>query len=318
MKKLQILIVAIGCIIGLRGYGQPGWSVNPANYNLDFSVVAVLNIDGNYSADEQDLLAAMDQQGVVRGVAPVTFESSLSTYLVNLTVLGNTIGDTITFKMYQASNDSIYDVINEPLLFQANELVGNPISPYVVSNTNFIVDLDLSNDQVSENAPLQTQVGTFSTQFPNATGTSPVYSFVAGVGDDDNGSFSISGDQLFTNTMFDYAVDSIYTIRVETSESGNALEKAFEIRVVEGAVSVLEKYTPDIMAYPNPSNNFVQIANLPSNTLVELYDMNGRMHYRKGSVNAVITINVANLARGRYQLRVESEHDTYQIPILVQ
>ena len=111
-----------------------------------------------------------------------------------------------------------------------------------VSNTNTVAvtvvyvplaptDINLDNQQVVENTPTLTLVGNLSgvTAEPNPVYT---YTLVSGTGSTDNASFTISGSQLLTNTVLDYAAKNIYTVRIRaTLANGLFTEKAFTIQV---------------------------------------------------------------------------------------
>src|SRR5215211_11866 len=99
-------------------------------------------------------------------------------------------------------------------------------------------DIQLSNTSVAENQPSGTNVGSFSTTDPDA-GDTHTYSLVSGTGDADNGSFQISGNTLQTNAVFDFETKSSYSIRIRTTDSGNAsFEKQFTITVTDVAGDV--------------------------------------------------------------------------------
>jgi gliding motility-associated-like protein len=91
----------------------------------------------------------------------------------------------------------------------------------------------LSHDTVSENRPVGTLVGTFSTDDPDSKDTHS-YSLVSGIGSLDNASFAISGDQLFTNEVFLANDQNIYQIRVRSTDNGGLwIEERFVIYVIQ-------------------------------------------------------------------------------------
>ena len=92
-------------------------------------------------------------------------------------------------------------------------------------------DIVLSKDNINENRPVATMVATFSTT-DDDIGDSHSYSLVAGMGSDDNGSFSITSNKLNTAAVFDYETKSSYSIRVETNDgNGGTFQKQFTITV---------------------------------------------------------------------------------------
>jgi len=94
-----------------------------------------------------------------------------------------------------------------------------------------VTSLDLSSQAVSENESSGAVVGTFSTTGEDLSGTF-TYTFSAGAGDTDNGTFSISGDQLLTAASFDFETKNSYSVRVMTDDgAGNTLEEMLTISV---------------------------------------------------------------------------------------
>lgn len=93
-------------------------------------------------------------------------------------------------------------------------------------------DINLSNDTIQENKAIGTLVGTLSTVDLDIPNDSFTYQLVSGAGDDDNGSFTIAGDQLKSAVIFDYEAKNTYTIRVRSTDQGSQwVEKAFTIYI---------------------------------------------------------------------------------------
>ncbi|MFM6834040.1 MAG: S8 family serine peptidase, partial [Dolichospermum sp.] len=89
-----------------------------------------------------------------------------------------------------------------------------------VSNVNETpTNLTLSNSTVAENKIVGTVVGNLSTTDPD-TGNTFTYSLVTRNGATDNSLFTISGNQLKTNSVFDFETKNSYNIRVKTTDQG--------------------------------------------------------------------------------------------------
>ncbi|MEO9644310.1 MAG: cadherin domain-containing protein, partial [Ekhidna sp.] len=97
-----------------------------------------------------------------------------------------------------------------------------------------ITSVVLDNDAIDENQPSNTLIGSLSTFGEDLTGNFN-YDLVSGTGDVDNGSFSITGDQLFASASFDFETKNSYSIRVSTDD-GN-LSEAFVIAIQVNDVS---------------------------------------------------------------------------------
>jgi Concanavalin A-like lectin/glucanases superfamily/FG-GAP-like repeat/PKD domain/Cadherin domain/RTX calcium-binding nonapeptide repeat (4 copies)/FG-GAP repeat len=102
----------------------------------------------------------------------------------------------------------------------------------LLNTTNFApTDIALSASSVPENQPSGTTVGTLSTTDPNR-GDTFTYALVSGTGSNDNGAFTIVGDQLKTAASFNFEAKSSYSIRVRSTDSGGLFtEKVFTISV---------------------------------------------------------------------------------------
>ncbi|CCI04738.1 SdrD B-like domain-containing protein [Microcystis aeruginosa] len=119
-------------------------------------------------------------------------------------------------------------------------------------------DLSLSNNSVEENSPLNTLIGNFTTTDPD-TGNTFSYSLVTGIGSTDNSLFTIDGNQLKTNAIFDYESKNNYSIRVKTTDQGGL---SYEKQLTVSVTDVNENPTNLTL-----SNNSVG-ENSPLNTLI--------------------------------------------------
>ncbi|WP_420317500.1 DUF5018 domain-containing protein [Ekhidna sp.] len=92
-------------------------------------------------------------------------------------------------------------------------------------------DMALDNNTIDESNPVGTVVGSLSTTDEDL-GQIHTYSFVAGSGDTDNTSFSISGSELISAEEFDFETKNSYSIRIRTSDGqGGTFDKIFTISI---------------------------------------------------------------------------------------
>ncbi|MBI4785145.1 MAG: VCBS repeat-containing protein [Oscillatoriophycideae cyanobacterium NC_groundwater_1537_Pr4_S-0.65um_50_18] len=104
-------------------------------------------------------------------------------------------------------------------------------------------DLALSATTVDENVAPGTVVGTFSTT--DAEGGSFTYALVSGTGADDNGTFTLNGNQLKINVSPNFEADASYSIRVKTTDAGGL---SYEEIVTIGVNDLLENTAPTDLA----------------------------------------------------------------------
>jgi hypothetical protein len=105
---------------------------------------------------------------------------------------------------------------------------------FVITITNVNetpTDISLSSLAIDENVAANTEVGNLSTQDPDASDTF-TYTLIAGAGSTDNASFSISGTSLRIVSTPDFETKNLYSIRIQTTDSGNLMyEKQISISV---------------------------------------------------------------------------------------
>jgi hypothetical protein len=103
--------------------------------------------------------------------------------------------------------------------YEANDGVQNSNAANVVLWINQPpTAVGLSNSALSDNQPAGSVVGLIATNDAN-TGDTFSYSLVFGDGSNDNGLFTIVGNQLQTNAVLDYATQSTYSVRIRSTAS---------------------------------------------------------------------------------------------------
>ena len=112
---------------------EPAWDVDPSLYQYSMSVFGQLRINGVFSMDENDILAAFSGNTCV-GTAKVTYNAPTDMYYVLLTVYSNNRTDDqqLTFRMYDASTGVIYGATpSQTVTFSNNKVYGTPMNPVI-------------------------------------------------------------------------------------------------------------------------------------------------------------------------------------------
>lgn len=111
---------------------KPNWIVDPSQYKNSMSVLAQLKVDGKYSSDEDDMVAAFIN-GVCVGVASPVYYPRYDAYFVSLGIYGNDaeVNKNITFKAWDASTGVTYPSLSTstPISFEANKVFGSMTKP---------------------------------------------------------------------------------------------------------------------------------------------------------------------------------------------
>ena len=115
-------------------------------------------------------------------------------------------------------------------------------------------NLTLSNSTVAENQPIATVVGNLSSTDPD-TGNTFTYSLVSGTGATDNSLFTITNNQLKTNSVFDFETKNSYSVRVRTTDQGGLF---FDKQLTIGVSNVNE----------TPTNLFIDTSTVAENQVI--------------------------------------------------
>jgi hypothetical protein len=111
------------------------------------------------------------------------------------------------------------------------------------------VGVTLTHSTVAEKQPVGTIVGYFNSEDSDA-GDTFTYVLVDGDGGQDNASFTIDGNKLLTNAVFDYSQKTDYSIRVKVTDGGgNTYETSLALQVV-GTQAELQPKTGTQVTYP--------------------------------------------------------------------
>ena len=108
-----------------------------------------------------------------------------------------------------------------------------PLEIVITDANDAPTHISLSNQTIPENLPSGTIIGYFTAEDPDRDDTSQ-FQLLEGNGDDDNGMFTIDNDQLKLVSPLNFEAKPIYTIRVQTMDSGQlTFKKVFEIEATD-------------------------------------------------------------------------------------
>jgi hypothetical protein len=150
--KTQNLINSLFAVVftctGITAVAQPSWTVNPNLYDYSMTVTGKIVIDGIVSVDQNDVIAAFIG-GECRGVVNVKYQSTLKDYFVFLMIYSNNPTGSITFKVFDASENKEFDV-SSTLSFAVNGIVGSVSSPHEFSVTTKTYEAKILSFSISD------------------------------------------------------------------------------------------------------------------------------------------------------------------------
>lgn len=116
---------------------EPNWEIDPSEFDYSMNIVGRIKVDGNFSEDSYDKLAAF-YQGEVRGVVDLQYVASYQEYYAYLTVYSNTVfGEQITFTIWDASQGKMLEAsidTKQSTTFKQNAVIGTLGAPSIFEN----------------------------------------------------------------------------------------------------------------------------------------------------------------------------------------
>lgn len=132
MGKKVLFFIFFGLWSSYLGAQAPNWSVNAANFQYSMTITASLNVNGSSLQSTNDKVAAFVGDEI-RGVASVVYEANFNKFVAYLSVYANTDGETVSFKLYDSTNNQIVDCPTT-LNFSIDANVGGVFQSFSIAN----------------------------------------------------------------------------------------------------------------------------------------------------------------------------------------
>jgi hypothetical protein len=120
---------------------EPDWAVRASDYEETMNVIAQLQVLGQPSQNEDDIVAAFVGNDC-RGVARPEYKSRYDGYFLTMDVYGSATdaNKTVTFKVFDASTGTIYPVVttSQSVAYSNNDMVGRYDNPLLLDATDMI------------------------------------------------------------------------------------------------------------------------------------------------------------------------------------
>ena len=117
----------------------PEWEINPNDFSETMNFSFQLDIEGELSADDQDIVGAFID-GDLRGLAYIEYLAPLDMYEAFLTVYRNiSDGTTVEFRIWDASDCKLYGDILESYTYLADEHIGTPNVPVTLHTSGLLL-----------------------------------------------------------------------------------------------------------------------------------------------------------------------------------
>ncbi|MCX6167306.1 MAG: gliding motility-associated C-terminal domain-containing protein [Sphingobacteriales bacterium] len=188
-------------------------------------------------------------------VSPTTFAWTSSNTSFGLSAGGT--GNIASFTANYTGGGNVQQVVSTIVVTpSANGCVGTAKTFTFTLNLNAApTNISLSKANLFEANALGATVGNLSSTDPDV-GDTHSYTLVAGSGGGDNASFTIVGNQLKANAVFNFATKRLYTVRIRTTDAGGLpFEKEFLISISKTPVVLGTGNAPSTKKQTAPSVN---------------------------------------------------------------
>lgn len=119
---------------------RPKWSLNAGLYENTMNLVLKVNIQGQFSVDPEDMVAAYIGDEL-RGRCNVEYVPQLNSWLAYLTIYGTSsdLQAPIELLVWDAQSCLVYASVQETFNFVPDQVVGTPTSPQVIHTNSYIL-----------------------------------------------------------------------------------------------------------------------------------------------------------------------------------
>ena len=193
------------------------------------------NINTNWHLHTNIHSMVNDATGRLSYVDDTLIPFSSSPYPNSTVTINGSFSDHYFYIGSRAGTNYYFNGQVESIIIYGSKLSANQVSNnyYALTDANRNpTDISLSSSSVNENVSLGTAVGNLSTTDADNWDTHS-YSLVAGAGDTDNASFSISGSNLVTASALDFETKNVYSVRIRTNDGTATYTESFTISVLD-------------------------------------------------------------------------------------
>lgn len=203
------------------------WTVNPADFTNQMYITAKANVACVDLVNANNYVAAFVGTQC-RGIVQTSVVAGTN-YLGNLTVNSNVAsGEKVKFQIYNSATNQIINVLDS-IVFSQNTTLGNPLMPFVLYSNHSPTNIAISNYTIAENTVLATTIATLTASDQDGTTT---FNYSLTATQPENTQFTITGNLLQVNSIYDYETDSIKVIEIAVNDNGGCgFVKTFTIHV---------------------------------------------------------------------------------------
>lgn len=241
MKKIiQTALCFIVTLASVHAQAPASWTVNPNAYSNSMNVTCRLSERCTPLTTADNQVAAF-VNGQCRGVANTATRVD-GRWLAFLTIYSNTVGETVTLRVYNAETGQVFEALNT-FTFSTDGL-GGVSEPLLVLDNHPPTDIRLSGYAFREDVTAGTPLATLGAADEDAN---EVFTYSLPAGELDNARYTINGDQLVAAGPYTHG-DTEDQVRITvTDDGGCSYTKAVSLTII----AVDQKFAPaDVTLIP--------------------------------------------------------------------
>ncbi len=301
--------------IAVRGYSQPNWSVNAGDFEFNMNVIGVAYVQCQEAMDDGDMIGAF-VGGELRGVHYFDVHINQRNYAYLFVSSNSFSGDTVHFKFYDASEDTILDVL-QYVVFRENQIYGNATTPFIFTVRHDPLQLALSNKLMPRSQQVGTLISTLEVTNGNAEKIESRFEWINDADGKDNSLFEIDNDKLYLKeSLLSHPGDSIQLhIRIK---SNGLCETDQIIRLLIRDVTKTEhagqNFDADVELIPNPATDYLMIRSTTTFDQVSIFDP---IKLKTQTVKTNTLIDVRDLNNQIYYIRFQKDNTYWNKPLII-
>lgn len=209
----------------LWSLAQPAWDITPSDYQYTMTVTGEGLIDCQASIDSADWVAAFVDD-TCRGVINFGTEVNGSNLAYLIVYSNQSLGEEVSFKIWDASEDVIIDLLNQET-FEENSTKGSSGSPYLFSNNQPPTALNISDIVITDASNIGDTIANFDVDDTDNS----IYSYTfLNTDSNDNAFFTLVDNFLLLENDIDFSVQSSFEIEIEAIDAnGCSISDTFTI-----------------------------------------------------------------------------------------
>jgi len=130
---------------------------------------------------------------------------------------------------------------------------------------------------------------------------------------------SVASDvTYYHHTGLNPGEDYFYRVRAYNANGNSAYSNISGATEHETGITHFDNVFNAVNVYPNPANNFVNLANIPNGSAVKIIDITGKVVYSSAITNEqTTTINTADFTNGIYLIRIDTNGSSANRKLIV-